>query len=279
VSAAELGIFARVFPPGSAERVAAAVRGSGYTTTQLNLKVLGRPTLPDLTEWDDIDAAEIRSAFDDAGVSVWGVSATYNMCHPDQSVRREGTRRAIAVIEHAVALGAAFVTLCTGSRDAENMWAVHPGNQLPDAWSDMRAELDALLGAARATGIRLGLEPETGAVLDTADTTARLLAELGDDTGLIGIILDPANLLRDQPLPQEEVLLDAFAQLGPHITCLHAKDTRGWDAALRGDGGIDFSLVASLRTTHAPRVPVIVQDVAAEQAPIARRMLAGLFGA
>ena len=41
----ELGVFARVFPSGSPEAIAAAIAAAGFTVTQLNLAALGRPTL------------------------------------------------------------------------------------------------------------------------------------------------------------------------------------------------------------------------------------------
>jgi len=272
VTAAELGIFARVFPAGPAAAVARQVREAGYTTTQLNLKAVGLPTLPDASEWAHIDSETITGPFAAAGVSVWGVSATYNMAHPDAELRRAGTLRALAVIAHArSSLGAQVVTLCTGSRDPGNMWAPHPANRTPEAWRDFRSELDLLIEAAGQAGVRLCIEPETGAVVDDASTTLRLLAELGQNAAQLGVVLDSANLLKGTTKSQQAILTDAFARLGAHIVGLHAKDTRGWDAALAGQGEVDFRLVGRLRRDHAPDAPVIVQDIDPRRAAQARR--------
>lgn len=273
MTAAELGVFARVFPVGPAEAVARRIREAGYTTTQLNLKAIGLPTLPEAGEWPGIDLGAIAAAFVSAGVTIWGVSATYNMCHPDAGIRRAGTVRALGVISHARSLGAGVVTLCTGSRDAGNMWAPHPENRSAGAWQDFRSELDLLIEAAARAGVRLGIEPETGAVVDDAATTLRLLTELGARASRIGVVLDPANLLKGTTEPQQVILTDAFARLGAHIVGLHAKDTRGWDAALGGHGEVDFRLAGRLRRDHAPDVPVIVQDIDPARASEARRYI------
>ena len=95
-------------------------------------------------------------------------------------------------------LGAGVVTLCTGTRDPDNMWRAHSGNTDPSAWSDLRRSLDPLLEAAREAGIRLGVEPELANVVRDARTARRLLDEVGLDAP-IGIILDPANLLAPTP--------------------------------------------------------------------------------
>lgn len=271
MSAAELGIFARVFPAGPADVVANGIREAGYTTTQLNLKAVGLPTLPEAGEWPQLDLGRITDAFAAAGVTIWGVSATYNMCHPDAGIRRAGTTRALGVIAHARVLGAQVVTLCTGSRDSTNMWAPHPDNRTAEAWRDFRGELSLLIEAAAQAGVRLGIEPETGAVVDNAATTQRLLTELGADSSLLGVVLDSANLLKGTTGSQHDILTEAFTSLGAHIVGLHAKDTRGWDAALDGHGEVDFRLVGRLRRDHAPDAPVIVQDIDPDRASNARR--------
>jgi len=271
VTAPEFGIFARVFPVGTAAEVAAQISEAGFTTTQLNLKVLGVPTLPEPSAWAQLDANAVRDTFAGAGVSVWGLSATYNMCHPDPAVRREGTRRASESIARAAQFGAGFVTLCTGSRDADHMWAAHPDNRLPEAWRDFRTELDLLLEAAQRSRVRLGIEPETGLVVDDSRTMRRLLGELGPDAEHLGVVLDGANLIVGVDREPADVLREAFSELGPHIACVHAKDSRGWDAALAGEGQVDFRLVGRLRAEHAAAAPVIVQDIDAARAGLARR--------
>ncbi|MET1073345.1 MAG: TIM barrel protein, partial [Umezawaea sp.] len=122
-----------------------------------------------------------------------------------------------------------------------------------------RRTLDPLLEAARAAGVRLGVEPEHGNVIRDAPAAARLLAELGADAP-IGIVLDPANLLTPQTVgEQDEILGEAFALLGDHVIGTQAKDVveSGYSAA--GAGLMDYRALFTQLATIAP-VPVIVQD-------------------
>ena len=149
----DLGIFARTFPRSSAGEVATAVSAAGYGLVQLNLSAVGLPTLPAPAEHGQLDFGPVRQAFDERGIGIWGLSASYNMIHPDPAVRAAQTEAAVALIGRAPELGATAVTLCTGSRDPDNMWRRHPGNDEPAAWHDLRASLDRLLPAAAAAGV------------------------------------------------------------------------------------------------------------------------------
>ncbi|MCU1490508.1 MAG: hypothetical protein JWM85_1913 [Acidimicrobiaceae bacterium] len=272
-AAVELGIFARIFPRSDAGEVAEAIAEAGYTTTQLNLSSIGLPTVPPVDL--PLDLAGVRAAFSEEGVRVWGLSATYNVIHPDTAKRKDETDRAKALIARAPALGVEVVTLCSGSRDPANMWRRHPDNDSEEAWRDLRATLDELLAPAERAGVRLGIEPEPGNVVSDAGRGRRLLDELGDDARLIGIVLDPANLVSPSTVgDQEKILRSAFAQLGPETVALHAKDVvadGGYAAA--GVGELDYDLIFELHESLERRVPVIVQDADESDAARVREFL------
>src|SRR5947209_2964817 len=173
---------------------------------------LGKPTLAEGI--DDETFVRVRTGFDAAGVVIPSVSVTYNVVHPDKKLRERQTAAAVELIGRIPSLGAEVATLCSGTRDPENMWRSHPDNIRPDAWSDVRATLDVLLDAAATAGIRLGVEPEPGNVVRNAAAAARLLDEL-DPGAPVGIIFDPANLLSPATIAQqEEILTDAIDLLG-----------------------------------------------------------------
>jgi sugar phosphate isomerase/epimerase len=263
----DYGIFARVFPTGAAAEVAASIHEAGYSLAQLNLRAIGLPTIPKPSDWPAIDPAAIRADLESAGVRTWGVSCSYNMAHPDAEVRRAGTTAAVELIARAPEFGATAVTLCTGSRNPEKMWAFHPNNATPAAWDDMRAEMDRLVVAARAAGVVLGVEPEIGNVVCDADAAARLYSELGADGRWVGIVADSANLLTGRaPESHAAVLEHAFTSLGDRIICLHAKDLVPWAETLAGRGVGDYRLVGELYRRLGLTVPLIVQDVLPEQA-------------
>jgi sugar phosphate isomerase/epimerase len=193
-----------------------------------------------------------------SGLSVWGLSCTYNLLDADLSRRSDLNEAAARVITMAPLTGATAVTICTGSRGPDG-WTFHPDNQSARAWQEMRASLDPLLAAADRAGVLIGVEPEGGSVVSDATAGARLLDEVGTDAPL-GFILDAWNLLAGQPgRPVAEVLGEAFAVLGPRTVCLHAKDplARTFSAPR-----VDYELVAELHAAHAPRAPVVMQDVA-----------------
>jgi sugar phosphate isomerase/epimerase len=271
---AEIGVFAKIFPVGPPEQVAGAIRAAGFTAAQLNLAALGRATL-DVTLTRD-DAVLISAAFRGAGVHVWGVSGTFNAIGPDVAAREHAVAACIHVIEHASELGAQVVTLCTGTRDPDDMWRAHPDNTTQQAWSDLRDTLDQLIPHAARAGVQLGIEPEEGNVVRDARTAVRLLAELGGDARHLTIVLDPANLLTVGTLDrQRDILTEAFDLLGAHTAAVHAKDVVSQGYAAPGVGGMDYDLVMRLHRALPQPVPIIAQDLTSDDARRVRDFLAG----
>jgi sugar phosphate isomerase/epimerase len=157
-------------------------------------------------------------------------------------------------------------TLCSGTREPEDMWRGHPENAEPEFWSDMRDTLDVLLNAAAGAGIRLGIEPEPGNLVRDAVTAARLLDELGADAP-IGIVFHSANLLSPADIgDQAAILTHAIDLLGQRIIGAHAKDIAGSGPAAAGRGNLDYHLVFRL-LARLPPVPVIAQGVPEADAP------------
>ncbi|WP_214110138.1 sugar phosphate isomerase/epimerase family protein [Acrocarpospora catenulata] len=257
--ASRLGIFARTFVRATPTEVAAAVAGAGYALAHWNFAAIGLPTLAEGVDSDCF--ARVRDAFDEVGLAIPSVSATYNVIHPDAALRAHQTSHAVRLIGLAPELGADVVTLCTGTRDPENMWRAHPGNTAPDAWADLRRTLEPLLEAASAAGVSLGVEPEPGNLVRDAPTAARLLTELGTDAP-IGIVLDPANLLTPATVArQDEIIGEAIDLLGDRIVGAQAKDVVVSGYAAAGTGMMDYPAVFAQLARIAP-VPLIVQDAA-----------------
>ena len=257
-----LGIFARTFRRPTPAEVAAEVARAGYALAHWNFAAIGLPTLAD--DLPDTAFADVRAAFDAVGIGIPSISATYNVIGPDLERRAAETARAARLIRRARGLlgDLEAVTLCSGTRDPENIWRAHPDNARPEAWHDLRATLDVLLDAASDGGVVLGIEPEPGNVVRDAPTAARLLDELGADAP-VGIIFDPANLLSPETMSQQaEILTEAVDLLGPRIVGVQLKD---FDV-------MDYQLVFRLLERIAP-VPLIVQDVTEAGAGQVRRDL------
>jgi sugar phosphate isomerase/epimerase len=252
----QLGAFARMWKRDSAAEIAQAMAAEGLVAAQWNFSAVGQPTVSG--DRDEAEYAGVRAAMAASGLSVWGLSCTYNLLDADLSRRSDLTEAAVRMIGLAPALGATAVTICTGSR-APDGWTFHPDNQNARAWNEMRAGLDPLLAAAGQAGVVIGVEPEGGSIMANASAGARLLDEVGTGAPL-GFILDAWNLLAGQPgRHEDEVLGEAFAVLGPRTVCLHAKDplSRKFSSPT-----VDYERVAELHAAHTPGAPVVLQDVA-----------------
>jgi sugar phosphate isomerase/epimerase len=259
-----LGIFARTFRRDTPKEVAAQVAAAGYALAHWNFTAIGLPALAHGV--DDTTFVKVRAAFDALGIGIPSVSATYNMLHPDPDLRAAGTQQAVELIRRVEHLGAHVVTLCTGTRDPDDMWTAHPDNSAPSAWCDLLTALDTLMPAAAEAGVMLGIEPEPGNIVRDAATAARLLDKIGHDAP-VGIVFDPANLISPSTITrQAEILGEAVTLLGDRIFSAHAKDvvTSGRYSAA-GAGLMDYQLVLDLLERITP-VPLIVQDATEDEA-------------
>jgi sugar phosphate isomerase/epimerase len=273
-----LGGFARIFSRSTAVDMAAAFAETGLKQVQLNLSAVGHSTIPDSDELRSIDFAGIRSAITDAGLTVWGVSATYNMAHPDEATRAEATERTAAYIRGLGGLEATAVTLCTGTRNPENMWRTHPDNQNEESWAALLHSFQTLLPAAAEAGVLLAVEPEPGNIIASAVQAERLLTELGAGADQIGFILDPANLLSAVPRDEHPATLKhAFTSLGDRTVCVHVKDTVSWEETLAGGGVVNYDQVLTLWDALPDRVPLIIQDATEVQVPEVRERLRAAY--
>lgn len=216
-----LGIFAKTFIRASVDEVFLAVERHHLHCVQFNFACAGLPPMPD--ELDPETLERIRRSAETHRQQIVGVSGTFNMIHPDRRERREGLRRLGVIAAACPRIGTNLVTLCTGTRDPENMWRAHPDNDTPEAWRDLLTSMTKALTTADKHDITLGVEPETGNVVSSARHGRRLLDELKSPR--LKIVLDPANLFHDGDLKRSDEILDeAFDLLGNDLVMAHAKE-------------------------------------------------------
>ena len=263
-------IFSRTYPLTTAEATFAAVKADGFGAVQFNLSNLGLQPLPE-TAAEGLEAVRDQAA--KAGVVISALSGTWNMAHPDPTYRATMRGRFEWVLQAAQILGAPIVTLCTGSRDAGNMWAHHPKNTSAAAWADMARELSHALDRADLYGLRLGIEPEPANVICDAFAARRILDQL--QAPHLGIVLDAANLIAPEQAVHQQAILDhALDLLGADLLLAHAKDH---DALSRvtapGDGIINLpAFVTGLRQAGYDG-PLIGHGFDSSDAPRAARVL------
>jgi sugar phosphate isomerase/epimerase len=217
----KLGIFAKTFEGTAPGAVFRAVRRAGYASVQYNMACSGLSPLP-LAIPDGV-AEAVRAAAEENGIAIDAVSATYNIIHPDARERERGRRAFAAIAAAARRMGAKLLTVCTGTRDAHDIWRYHAQNSSAEAWEEMCREFRGLLAVAEEHDVFVGVEPELGNVVSSARRARELIEEMKG--GRVRIVFDAANLFEVADVARQHAFIDeAVELLGGWIAIAHAKD-------------------------------------------------------
>jgi sugar phosphate isomerase/epimerase len=262
----QIGVFSRTFARPAIDAVLDVICAHGLSNVHFNFSSAGLTSLPDAIGRELCD--EIREKFEDRRLVMTSVSATFNAIHPDVRQRELDIRRACGIIESCPRIGAPMASLCSGTRDPQDMWKRHAANDLPDAWADLLATLGRLLPVAEAAAVTLGIEPEHNNVVNSAEKARRLLDELRSPS--LRIILDGANLFDGtEPPAQADVLSRAVDLLGSDIVLAHAKDiphpARPSYAA--GRGLLDWSTYLGVLNKSGYGGPLVLHGLREDEVP------------
>jgi len=277
----QLGVFAKHISRPTPEELFDALAGFGFNCTQFNAACLGGPSLP-----DQIDIKQWRRAAQaarSAGIEMVALSATFNLLDENRPRLMDNFRRLKILARGATILGSDLLTLCTGTRNQQDMWTYHPGNQSPAAWQTMIEAMWQALEIASEFGLNLGIEPEVANVVGGANDAARLITELGSNR--IRIVFDPANLYRPPADPGKdcEVITDGLTLLGNRIAIAHCKDIAATAAketvpqdeplyvhVAAGEGILNYRhYLSELERLTPTGVPLILHGLTEEQIPSA----------
>jgi sugar phosphate isomerase/epimerase len=218
---AELGLLAMEFDRPTLDGVLDAIAAAGVKAVQFDLACAGGATFPETI--DDALCKTLRQGFAARGLSLAAISGCFNMIHPDRQARADGLHGLCDLIPHCAAMGTSLVTLCTGTRDPDNMWRRHPGNDSAEAWTDLVATMREAIRTAEENNVTLAIEPEVSNVIDSAAKARRLIDEIGSPR--LKVVMDGANIFHRGELPRMREMLDeAFDLLGADIALAHAKD-------------------------------------------------------
>ncbi len=233
-----LGIFAKTFPRSSLEETLDAVRAHEMGCVQFNMSCAGLRQMPE--EIPPELADRILEEMNRRDLTMSAVSGTFNMIHPDPERRGDGLRRLEVLAGACRRMGTSVITLCTGTRDPEDMWRHHPDNDTPGAWRTLLASMEQALRVAEEHKVTLAFEPEVNNVVDSAEKGHRLLSEMRSSR--LKVVMDAANLLREGELAHSEEVLDkAFELLGKDIVIAHAKDVKNTgEVVAAGRGELDY---------------------------------------
>lgn len=260
-----VGIFAKTFLRDTLEDTLDAVVSHEIHYIQFNMACAGLPSMP-----DSIDVGlrtRIREAMRQRGLTMSAVSGTFNMIHPDPQQRQIGLRRLEALAHACSGMGTGLITLCTGTRDPDDMWRHHPGNRSDDAWRDLRTTMERAVEIAEQNQVTLAIEPEVSNIVDSAAKAKRLIDEMGSPR--LRVVIDGANLFHAGELPRmREVLSKAFDLLGEVIVLAHAKDLSrdgeaGHEAA--GTGALDYDYYITLLKAIGYNGPLILHGLREDQ--------------
>jgi sugar phosphate isomerase/epimerase len=260
----QLGIFSKTYPAGTVPHIFSRIRDHGLTLVHYNMSTSGLGSFPE--HISDEHSQEVLRAAAENELQIIGLSATFNMIHPDPIARQEGIESCKILAEAAPRIGTHYLSLCTGSRNWEDRWAWHPDNARPEAWQDLLKSMEQVLMIAEKHDLSLGVELEMGNVIRNARLARKLLDEMQSER--LQIILDPANLF-DTALSVStinDLIQEAIDLLHAEITVAHAKDrTLDGQFCAAGKGDVDFDFfVAQLRQMDFEG-PLVLHGLAEEE--------------
>lgn len=262
-----LGIFSKTFERPTLEGKLDAVKATGLSVIQFNLSCAGLPSLPH--EIDLETAVYIRQECEKRHLHIAAVSGTFNMIHPDRQRLRDDIRRFRHLAAMCHSMGTSVITLCTGTRDKDNMWRAHPDNNSPEAWDDLLTTMRELVNIAVEYELELAVEPEPANVISDAVKARRLLDTM--DSPRLKIVLDAANLFQpNEGMPLAEVIEQALSLLSEHVIMAHAKDystIQGLQYRAAGTGEMDYE--AYMKLLHASHFsgPLILHGLHEHEVP------------
>lgn len=202
---------------------------------------------PEITD-ETIDA--ILAASEKYDLPIIATNGTFNMAHPDKAVREEGLARFDGFLEASAALGAEYISLCSGTRAKSGLWDYSPENAGEEAYRDSLETIRRASVMAEKYGLILAIESEAANVVSSPEIARRMLDDVGSPN--LKMILDCANLFHAghaHPEEVEETIRKAFDYYGHDIALAHGKDILpGEGIAFTGTGRgiVDFTLTAKL---------------------------------
>ena len=257
----QIGIMSGTFDRATLEEALEAAVNHGIRCMQFNLSSAGVTKIPTHIDPDLCD--KVREEMGARNIAMTALGGTYNMIHPDLQRRADGLRNLRVLAAACERLGTSVITLCTGTRDPDNMWRRHPDNDTPEAWDDLVVSMRQAIEVAEEYQVTLAFEPEVANVVDSAIKARRIIEQIGSP--YLKVVMDGANIFHAGELPRmREILDEAFTLLGEHIAFAHAKDLdRDGEAGhlAAGKGLLDYDQYLSLLNDVDPDIPIVLHGL------------------
>jgi len=198
----------------------------------------------------------IAEAYQSAGVTIHSIGVYTNLIHPDPAERKAN----LAYFDAMMAIGGhmgvrTFISEAGHYTDPKGPEPHVPLHFQDAVWPRMLGTIRELAALADKHDAKVLLEPFFRGFLATAKRVRTFLEEVNSPR--IRALLDPANLIEVNDL--EEM----FAQLGPWIDCLHAKDRKlHTDVGVAaGKGDVDYPKFVALAAKCTPHAPLVLEYV------------------
>ena len=299
----QAGIFTGYFPY-ALEETARRIRALDFNTVQLDLhfKDLDLSAGQITTE----KAKMVRDVFRDHNLPICCISGYANIVHPDRGERGRRVGYLKEIIRNARHFGSPYVISETGTFNTESDWVHHPRNKTEEGFEECREVIADLARTAHDHGAMFLLETYVNNVVGSVEETVRMFAQV-DHPGL-GLLMDPTNYFEAHNIDRmDQVLNQVFDTLADKIKIAHAKDVRrsGTDKsekhadigdadALEGHtfrgvgeielpapglGALNYDLYLRRLAERHPNIPVIIEHLAEDDVPRAKKFLGGKFKA
>jgi sugar phosphate isomerase/epimerase len=256
-----LGIATLGFPKFTNTELAKELAAAGFHTIQLFLSQTDSNfwrynSRSDVSSLTPGRCQDIAGTYRTAGIAIHSLGVYTNLLHPDEAERRANLAYFKAMMEVGRRMGVhTFITEAGHYVDAKGPEPAVPLHFQDPVWPRTVATVRELARMAGDFEAKVLLEPFYRGFLASAKRVRLFLEEV--NLPRIRALLDPANLIEVNDL--EEM----FAQLGPWIDCVHAKDRKlHTDAGVgAGAGDLDYPKLVTLAARHTPQAPLILEYV------------------
>jgi sugar phosphate isomerase/epimerase len=259
----KLGMYTPEIKRDTVERLFDAIKIYGFAEVQFDFLSVCSEQMPASIDKGLTD--HIYQVASERGIAISAVNGTFNMIHPNKAMRLDGIKRFEQIAKACGSLHCNLISLCTGSRNTQNMWRGHDDNVTQEAWNDLIETSTELVAIADKYKVFLGVEPEASNVINTAEKARKFLDTM--KSPWIKIIFDPANLFHvGQAVPENAlpILEHAFDLLGKDIIVAHGKDVKkGPEIAFTsaGRGIVAFERFLQLLKQSSYRGGIIIHGI------------------
>lgn len=219
-------------------------------------------------------ADRLRQVLADNGVRLYQATGFWqNLVTPDETKRKDSVKTLQGALRLAGWMGARGIDTGPGSMHPDGPWFPHPDNWTLTSHKQLVKSLKEAAPVAEEAGVYLSLEGHQLVVLESAEVTRDILAEV--DSPWVRSDYDSANwITRETVFNTSAAVNHHFDVLGNYIVSCHAKDI--WienrlalhlQDGCPGKGLMDFRTLFTRMEALNPEYPVIAEGNTTEELP------------